>query len=66
MRRLSARRLGILAAIFGAKPQKSIIQIVAEELSVTIEVVGPTSVLICASSRDALLAAEWALNRRLS
>ena len=65
VKRLSERgRVGLLALLFGARP-KSTIELVAEELAVSIEVVGPTTILVRATSREALTAAETALNRHL-
>jgi hypothetical protein len=64
--RLSTSSVGFLGALFGSKPKKSILQTVTEQLSVTIEVINPRTILIRGKSRTAILAAEKAIRERLT
>lgn len=67
VRRLSERgHVGILGLLFGVQPAKSIIQNVAERFSVSIEIEGPTTLLVRAHSKAAIEAVQAELNRKLS
>ena len=65
-RRLTAKPRGLLGALFGFRPQMSIVETVEAQFAVLIEFSGQTSITVRGASMEVLLAAEQKIRNLLT